>query len=1428
MISAVNTINSANSDLKLNNKEKPVGFIRTKIFNRSILNKTLIDSGNLFGDLISEEFAKLLNLKIFGTPRDAGTASKNGTITVMGRVKPIQLYLEGIDGTVVIQPYVVKDLAHAINLGQHFLRRYKASLDFNETGALIRIKGHTTVLTSSSAKIIRPSLDVRIKSMLDKYELNGSNPYSANSNILDLRVNEIQKGADDFPGTFRKDHKKSIEFSSTKINVFNPNRTVLKAGHTTVVELTRGSPTKLASVPIRSQNDVYLCPKQDHTALNENGIFVLPGVYFRDSNNVKVHVLNLESTDKLLPKNCHMGHLLEAENHIENSINLLDHRSPTTLTQDELLERRSYIIDQLKLDENDILKDYPDIKEEVIRIFMDGWDAISIDDSDYGKTDLISFKIKLIKDTEPVRAKLRTLNPMQEKDLERQINAWLEAGVIEPSDSPWASALVPCKKKGSDNYRWCTDFRALNTLTVKDAYPLNSIESNLHKLSGSKIFSTLDSAGAFHSIVVDNDSRDYTAFNTFRGQYRYARLPFGLCNAPSAYSRLVQMALDRLPRGFALAYLDDIICHSVNVQDHVDHLRQVIDVHVQCGMKLNLRKCELFRSEVVYLGHLVSEQGIQMVPSYVDKVKDWPLPTTGAELKSFLGFSGYYRGFIKEYSDLTAEMNSMKNSKCLEWTESTKAKFERLKQCFASSPVRGFPQYDNPEPFILDTDFSATNMAAVLSQVQGGKEVFLGCTAKKCNKAESSYASHKGELGALVLGLNKFEHILRARPFKVRTDSRCVQFLHSMKEYRGIYARWQCFISSFNFDIEHRSGSKQINADALSRRPGVSEDPGLEQLDPNLPYSDVEDIYVIQGVTAISDSEMQKHTADDIVLSRICEFVKTKIKPDKQIRKTLTAEGMSYINHFESLLFENGILYYQEPELNGIQKPKRMCIPMKLQERAFLFCHADPTSGHYGINMTFSRMRERFYFPNMYTFISARILNCVECITKRSTHKNAQHKMHREQLSYFGQRVYCDIVGPMSGSKYNGKICRYLLTIMDGFTRYLVAVPIPDQKTETLVTEIIDNWILVHGCFEVLHTDNGSNYTSNLFKEVMARLGVIKTYTPAYSPEGNRVERSHKVLGDIIRSDNRFEDQNWTSKINAAVMAYNSSVNRITGMSPFEAVFGRNPTLPIDLIFPLHTTESQSWSTHVEGLRSKFSTLCQKICQTQNTVISRENAKFQARSKPEIVEGDTVFYFLAHINPGLSKKLSKRWIGPFRVCKVISEALLVIYPIGTWARNPREISVIANRVHKVDLKLSVTSYDGADEPVDLSEISSEINENAEQLSYGSFMDSDNETYETHDEPNRAHNEPDILLGDIDPMTQDQGLLQDEFADCEDFGSPPMLENDSLSLNNNQGSSASAEDSRSVETRSESDAQVGRTPMFRRAKFLAKSKLLKLK
>ena len=802
-----------------------VGYIRMRVKNKPILFKAIIDSGNLAGDLISEDLATQLKLPITGNTSSVGTAAAGGSVTLLGKTPLLHLHMEGIKNSITIQPSVVRNLAHHMNLGQSFLREHQADMTFRPCGIQLNVQGSTATLIEATAKITRSSIDTRVTEVLCQWKRNGGNPGEPHNGLLDLRESELQPGSnqpklnqistskgktptptttslvtgkDFLPGLLHSDKKKIMVWAKTGRAVFIKGGQMIEPQCHAVITAT----LRTGQQPVHQNNSVLIQPKQTCTFLNTKGLFVHPGTYRRIGDQVNILVTNFGKTSKKIPTNLKIGRMYEGIAYAAPTINALDHRPTTTLNTAEQTERVRYLTQTLKLTENPLLKDRPIEQEKLIQIFLQNWDALALSDTDYGRSDAMRFHIKLEPGASPAHSRVRPLNPYQEEDLKKQLDEWEKKGIIEKSMSPWASALVPCKKKGSTELQWAVDFRKVNELTIKEQFPLEPIDNNMHELSGSTVFSCLDAIGAFHSLIVDEKSRDITSFVSPFGSYRFVRLPFGLSNAPSAYSKLVQMALSHLPCGFTLAYIDDVIVHSPTVEKHLEHVEQVLQLHAKFGMKLRLNRCTMFQSEIEYLGHLVSKEGIKMIPSYVDRILSWNLPKTGKDLQTFLGFTGYYKSFIKEYSSLTSELNKARKNNYIDWTDKMKNNFEELKNKFETGPVRGYPDYKNPEPFILDTDFSAINMAAVLSQKQQGKEVFLGCVAQKCNQAQQSYPSHKGELCAVALGLQRFEHILRYRPFIIRTDSSCIKHLNTMKEYRGMFAKIQAFLAGFEYIID--------------------------------------------------------------------------------------------------------------------------------------------------------------------------------------------------------------------------------------------------------------------------------------------------------------------------------------------------------------------------------------------------------------------------------------------------------------------------------------------------------------------------------------------------------------------------------------------------------------------------------------------------
>ena len=257
---------------------------------------------------------------------------------------------------------------------------------------------------------------------------------------------------------------------------------------------------------------------------------------------------------------------------------------------------------------------------------------------------------------------MRPIPPDLKENLHAQLDLWLKNEVIEPSSSPWSSPLIPVTKKSRET-RWVLDFRQVNDLTVTYSFPTPNISEIFNSLGKSRYFSTLDASQAYHTIEVEESSRPITAFATTFGLYQFLRMPFGLRNAGASYCSFVQRLVDVLGVPGIATYLDDVLVHSEDLDTHVNLLSLVFDAHKEAGIRLNTSKTHLFQEEVEYLGHLVNAEGVKLIPSYVQKIVEWPLPQTGKELSAFLGFTNYYRDFLPGFVNVTAELNSVKNNR---------------------------------------------------------------------------------------------------------------------------------------------------------------------------------------------------------------------------------------------------------------------------------------------------------------------------------------------------------------------------------------------------------------------------------------------------------------------------------------------------------------------------------------------------------------------------------------------------------------------------------------------------------------------------------------------------------------------------------------------------------------------------------------------
>ena len=391
-------------------------------------------------------------------------------------------------------------------------------------------------------------------------------------------------------------------------------------------------------------------------------------------------------------------------------------------------------------------------------------DIFSLEKCDMGHTNATKHKIVLKDlDTPLFKERFRRIPPPQLDEVREHLKLMLDAGVIRPSNSPWCNAVVLLRKKDG-SLRFCIDFRKLNSLTVKDSHLLPRICETLESLTGAAHYSTFDMNSGFWQVPMDEESKQYTAFTLgSMGLYECESMPFGLCNAPPTFQRLMQNCLGKLNLTYCLIYLDDVIVFS-NMPEHLRRMRVVFDCLREHGLRLKPSKCEVFKSEINYLAHHVSQKGVLPSKKNLELIAQCPPPDTYTKVKSFVGLVGHYRRFIKGFAkiaaplyDLTSGDNKDKKSEHVDLSPKAREAFDRLKAACLQAPILAFPDFN--KPFLLETDASRRGLGAVLSQKQAdGQYHPIAYASRVMNETEQRYHSNKQEFLALKWAVTEQFH----------------------------------------------------------------------------------------------------------------------------------------------------------------------------------------------------------------------------------------------------------------------------------------------------------------------------------------------------------------------------------------------------------------------------------------------------------------------------------------------------------------------------------------------------------------------------------------------------------------------------------------------------------------------------------------------
>lgn len=732
---------------------------------------------------------------------------------------------------------------------------------------------------------------------------------------------------------------------------------------------------------------------------------------------------------------------------------------------------------------------------------------------------------------QPVRAKCRRLNPNQLIFLEGHLQELLRAGIIEHSESPWASAIHLVSKSDS-TFRVCGDYRPLNAVTVPDSYPPPFLQDFTHRISGSTIFSKLDLKKAYFHIPIHQEDIQKTSIITPLGAFSYRRLNFGLKNAVSTWMKFINQVLSGM--GFTFAYLDDILIFSNSVEAHLHHLKLVFDRLRDHGLLLNVDKCTMGVTNLDFLGHNISIQGISPQQCKINAIKEFPVPTTQKQLRNFLGLITFYHRFIPGCADILSSLNALvipgkASNKLVVLNGVQLLAFNRAKDALVNATLLVHPNVD--AEISVACDASLTSIAGVLQQKEDGIWKPLGFCSRKLTPREQKYSVFSRELLAIHFSIKKFRYYLEGRQFCVFTDHKPISsaIKSSSLNYLPREFRQLEFISQFTSDIRYIKGTENVPADALTRA------------------------CLIKKYDFISYDEIANEQEDDEELERL------KGQPNFD---------------FITVKTDNGVPLWVDRCHDGV----RPYVPAKFRYRIFEHFHK---LSHPGIKATRDLICKRFLWPFMKRDIKDWITYCEECQKHKITrHTKTPLQPITEPDKRF-EKIHLDIVHLPICDGY-----RYLLTVIDRFSRWTEAIPLEDSSAETVINKLINAWISRYGVPKIITNDNASIFLSRTWLNFLSDIGVKNTRSSLYHPISQGIiERFHRTLKQAL---NATGISFWVKNLPWVLLSLRSTIKTGIEFSPAEILYGTSLRLPCDFFEDSKLNTQANLPVFVQQLKERM------------------------------------------------------------------------------------------------------------------------------------------------------------------------------------------------------------------------------------------------
>ncbi|CAM8908137.1 unnamed protein product [Rhodiola kirilowii] len=872
--------------------------------------------------------------------------------------------------------------------------------------------------------------------------------------------------------------------------------------------------------------------------------------------------------------------------------------------------------------------------------------------------------------------------------VQKEIQKLLDADVINPiSDSQRVSPVHVLPKKTritveedaegrmvttrvKNGWRMCIDYRRLNAVTRKDHFLLPFIDQMLDRLAGKPYFCFLDGFLGYNQIPIAPEDQEKTTFTCPFGTFAFQRMSFCLCNAPGTFQRVVTNIFSDMIGEFIKVFMDDFTIYGDTFDACLSNLSTVLARCVSMNLVLNYEKCHFMVTHGVVLGHVVSQEGIEVDKAKIGLIMTLPYPSTVRDIKSFLGHAGFYRRFIKDFSKKALHLSTLLQKEVpFEFTKTCKEAFDELRKALTSTPIIQTPDWE--QPFEIMCDASDFAVGAVLGQRFDKKAVVIYYASRTLDSAQRNYSTTEKELLAVVFALEKFRSYLLGAKVIVFSDHAAIRYLMKKKEAKPRLIRWILLLQEFDVEIRDKKGIENTVADHLSRIVREEEEGHITESFPD------EHLYAISTKVPW--------------YAQIVNYLVGGTFPPSFTK----AQCMKLRHDARHYLCDDPYLWKI-----GVDQMLRRCIPDSEIASVISFCHEFACGGHFGPKRTARKILDSgFFWPSVFRDAYEKCKKCDRC--QRVGNVSARNEM--PQVPILVNDVFdiwgIDFMGPFPVS------CgfAYILVAVDYVSKWVEAKATRCDDAKTVIDFLRTNLFCRYGVPKAIISDQGTHFCNRMMAATLKHYHVHHRTSTTYHPQTNgQAEISNSEIKGILEKMVKPARKDWSQRLDEALWVYRTAYKMPIGTSPFRLVYGKACHLPVELEHKAYwVLKHCNPDLKAAGLDRKLN-----LCELEELRLEAYEGQtdYKARTKlyhdkfilrRSFEEGQQVLLFSSRLKlmPG---KLKSRWTGPYTVTKVFNHGMLELES----SKNGSRFNVNGQRVkhYHGEVDLTTQHYDLAKPP----------------------------------------------------------------------------------------------------------------------------------